>query len=1220
MPETSDPLDPDSVGQALAAGPRSCCRTRSGRESLSHRSKDAEIDRPLRAQRQLRRMQFRRRAGAPRQRGLPSLLAFALLKRGYGFLEAALTRRIFVGWLAVFGCALLTSALAAPTSEQMNFHRFAPRDGLPSAVVYCAMQDSRGFLWFGTADGVARFDGHSFRVFRPDPADPESLANGAVLGIQEDDAGNLWMATEGGLDLWHRDTERFSHFRRGSGGPGTLSDDTTQCLWRDPDGILWIGTRGRGLNRFDPKTGQFSRVTLAGGLSDIWITCLYRDRRGTLWIGTGSRGLHRLSEKGAVAYTHIPDNPQSLSSDHVAAVAEDRWGHLWIGTEGGLCRLDPQTERLERVPLNDDPGAPHPTQSVTALLVDRDGRICFGTDGGGFTVYDPARGRFLTHRHSRYASNSLAADAVRTVFEAPNGDLWIGHFPNGVSHFDRSTAAFQVFSSAPGDPNTMSDDQVLSFLEDPAGDLWVGTDNGGLNRWSAASGQWTSYKHSPNDPTSLSAKAALCLCRDRRGTLWVGTWGGGLNRFVPETGTFRAYRPRADDPHALSDSHVWRVLEDRDGALWIATIGGGLNRFVPEKEEFTAFRHAPTQPRSLNDDIVSSLLLTRDGTLWAGTPHGLARFDRATQTWDRFDGHRGECATLTGFWIFDLYEDRDGTIWATSEGGGLHHLDPRTGHNENFRTAAGLPSDVLRGIVADDAGILWIGSNRGLVRFDPATRHIRVFDEGNGLPGSQFNPHARYRLPSGELLFGTTQGFVRFDPRKLDQHAPPPPVVLTQFEVFNTTVRPGAADGILPRSITETHELALSARYSVIQFRFAALSFGSRAHIRYRIKLEGFDRDWRVIEGEPRATFTNLDPGNYRLRVLAEGDGETSADGVSLALTIVPLWWQSWWFRGTAALGILAAAATVGWSISNQRMREAQHARELAVEHERAEERARAAADLRAANQELEARVADRTAQLVSAMKELEAFSYSVSHDLRSPLRSMDGFSRILLDDYGPKLDEEGRDSLRRVRAATQRMGRLIDDLLLLSRVSRDDLVRAPVDLTALAIEIGNELRREHPAQQIELSIAPGLVAHGDARLLRIALSNLLGNACKFSSKRPVSHIEFGTVERDGVDTFYVRDNGAGFDPNYADRMFEAFRRFHTPSEFPGSGIGLATVQRIIRRHGGTIYAESKPDAGATFFFTLPEQRGSRGNRSVPPGEHRDGDPRPTNGGIGKGE
>jgi signal transduction histidine kinase len=415
------------------------------------------------------------------------------------------------------------------------------------------------------------------------------------------------------------------------------------------------------------------------------------------------------------------------------------------------------------------------------------------------------------------------------------------------------------------------------------------------------------------------------------------------------------------------------------------------------------------------------------------------------------------------------------------------------------------------------------------------------------------------------MFFGGSKGFNAFFPENIRDNPYVPPVVLTDFQLFNKPVAIGK-DSPLKQAINVADQITLRYDQNVFRLRFAALSFAQPQKNRYAYKLEGFDQDWRYTDaGDHSATYTRLAPGNYTFRVKASNNaGVWNEQGASIKITVLEPWWATWWFRGVATAALLGAA------FAGYRLR---------------------IRSIEKRSLELEGQIAERTAQLQAANKELESFSYSVSHDLRAPLRAIDGFSRILLEDYKNKLDDEGKDSLQRVRAATQRMGRLIDDLLRLSRLARSEIHGAPVDLSALARTVADELKSSEPGRAVEFLIEPGLVANADASLLRVVLQNLLDNAWKFTGKQSSAKIEFGRTTHEGVPVFYVRDNGIGFNMTYADKLFGAFQRLHSATEFPGTGIGLATVQRIIHRHGGHIRAESAPDHGATFYFTLPEQQ-----------------------------
>gem|GEM_PF-721143 len=832
--------------------------------------------------------------------------------------------------------------------DYLHFKRLMPENGMPVSEVTCIYQDSREFLWFGTMDGLARYDGTEIRVFRHTAIDPGSLSDNMVAAITEDAQGNLWIATERGLDCWHRNTERFTHYRHDPEDSTSLSNDGITGVLVNTDGTLWVGTSGGGLNHLDPRQGKAERfVDWSGGKEarrHERIRTMYRDRQGKIWLGTDEGGLIEFdpATRANRVFEYRADDPSSLSHNRVNRIQEDQEGGLWVGTDGGLCRLDSERRRFERFTKDlTDPGALQ-ASIVSAVLVDDDNRIWIGTDGGGLSTYEPETKRFRHFRCQKYSPHTLSSDVVRCIFQDRTGDLWIGLFPAGVNHMNRLTTPIRIYREEPGSTNSLSDNSVLAFWEDPDGDLWVATDRGGLNHWDSARNQWSHYRHDPTDPESLGANAVLCLFRDHQGQLWAGTYQGGLNRFDPERGKFKRYLPDANRPDWLGNPHVWRIAEDTQHRLWIATMGG-VDCFLPAEERFIHYRFDPDDPRSLSDNTVWCLLVARDGSLWAGTHGGLSLWNSDTGDWRRFQSSRASSDSLSHNVVVDLYEDRGGRLWIATMGGGLNRLDRVTGRFSSYGVPQGLPSDTAMGVVEDDDGYLWITTNRGLSRLDPRTGEFRNYDESDGLQGLQFNRGSRWKLRSGELMFGGIQGFNRFNPRALGSNPAPPPVVLTGLELFGQWIHPGTEGFPLSKSITELRRLELPARYSVISFRFAALNYRSPEKNQFAFQLENFDRELRQAGQVQRATYTNLDPGKYRFRVLAANNhGVWNRDGTSLELIILPAWWQTWWFRVLAISGFGGGLLMAGWLVSSRkarfRLREAERERKLALERQRSAE------------------------------------------------------------------------------------------------------------------------------------------------------------------------------------------------------------------------------------------------------------------------------------------
>jgi PAS domain S-box-containing protein len=830
----------------------------------------------------------------------------------------------------------------------LQFRRFTARDGLPAGAVHGVLQDSRGFIWLATYNGLVRYDGSEFRIYRHDTKDRHSLIDNRVRCLQEDRQGNLWLGTEGGLELWDRKLERFTHVQISS--DHTNSAESVRCLLLDRQGFLWVGTYGAGWGVFRYASGpqQFQRLGLPPAQIDApvedGVLALCQDHAGIVWVGTEGRGLIEWHPDTGQSQTfeRDPANARALGSRKIRALCEDQQGRLWIGTDSGLLRLS--SERLFPVAVNlnpDDPSAPA-APIVDALMVDFEGRVWVGTDGYGLSMVNPANDKTTTFRRVRFSPESLSSDVIRTIFQDRQGDLWIGCYPDSVNHASHLNAAFRTYRSIPGQSNTLSDESVTAFLEDPDGDLWVGTDKGGLNRLDHSTGTWSHFDHDPQHPQGLGANSIIALGRDDRKHIWLGTWKGGLHRFNPATSTFQRYRLQPGRTDSISQPHVNAITEDQQGLLWIAT-SSGLYRYLAGADRFVGEDSAPENSGRLPHEDVRCLLVTRDGCLWAGMRLGLARRSPNTRSWEPIQPGPNAPRDLSFDEIVDLLEDAHGQIWIATEEDGLRRFDPNTKETVRFRVNDGLASDALRSLLEDDLGHIWIATKNGLSRFDPQTRRFLNYGESSGLQGRQFNVQSRLRLRSGDLLFGGTEGFSRILPRALHLNTNAPPVVLTRLDIFGEPMKPGDRNSPLTNSITETQQLSISARASVISLQFAALNYHAPELNQFLFKLEGFDRAWRKAGPERRATYTNLDPGRYQFRVrAANNEGLWSEPGANLYITITPQWWQRTSFQGGLVFALVCGLITTGWSVANRkanaRLHEAERERQLAQERQQASE------------------------------------------------------------------------------------------------------------------------------------------------------------------------------------------------------------------------------------------------------------------------------------------
>jgi diguanylate cyclase (GGDEF)-like protein len=836
-----------------------------------------------------------------------------------------------LGCLALAALSLAAPALSAPV-RPIRFDRLSLEQGLSQSTVMDVLQDRRGYIWLATEDGLNRFDGVSFKVYKHDPADVASLPSSFVWGVAEDTAGDLWVATTDGLAKWLRASDSVVRQEKLAGR------HIRAVRFATKEKALWVGTRDSGLLRLDITTGQLTPFTHdaadPGSLSDNRIYAIYIDGKSRLWVGTDA-GLNLLGEDGKrfEHFTPNPADPSSLSDPKVRAILEDDTGTLWVGTSaGGLNRLNPATRRFEHFRHDPSVQGSLAHDQVRAILQDTDRRLWVGT-AEGLDLFESGRQTFAHYRHDPRNPSSLADEHVLALAQDRGGVLWVGTRLGGVHKWN--PLSWQFGHVAPDDENGgLGSGHVTAFAEDRAGRLWIGTFDAGLHVMDRTTGEMTAYRHDPKNERSLGSDQVMALRHDHGGDLWIGTLDAGLNRFSAATGVFKRYLSDPKRPEGLSANGVTSILEDREGRLWLGTYGGGLERLDPESGRFTHFRFDPTDSASLSGDRVSSLAESADGRLWVGSMEkGLNLLDPRSGRFRRYQHRAGDPASLPSDAVHTLFVDAAGGLWVGTHSG-LSHLPPDGSSFQTFTTKNGLPSDVVYGVRSDHQGRLWLSTNNGLSCFDPRRVQFKNYDVSDGLQSAEFNFGAWHQSPSGELFFGGVNGFNAFVPDRLRQAPQAPPVVLTSVSVGHRPL------GTPP---DETRRLNLGFRDKVLGFEFAALDFSAPQRNRFAYKLDGFDPEWVPLSGRRSVTYTNLNGGHYTFRLrAANSDGRWNEEGLAVGVDVAAAPWATpWAFTGYF---LFLGGSVLGMARVQQRKldREAEYARMLET---RVEERTRELSD-----------------------------------------------------------------------------------------------------------------------------------------------------------------------------------------------------------------------------------------------------------------------------------
>ncbi len=1059
-------------------------------------------------------------------------------------------------------------------AQPVKFVHLSHQDGLSQATVYNILQDHKGFMWFGTQDGLNKYDGYKFTYYRHDPQNPASLGNSFILAIYEDKTGTLWIGTDGGgLDKYDRQHDKFEHYQNDPQNPNSLSNDIVLSIYEDLTGLLWISTGEGGLNSYDRHQDKFTHYRHdphnPTSLSSDALWRIFEDSTGTLWIGADGAGLNKFdrAQNKFERYQHNPNDLASLSYNKVTAIYEDSTGVLWVGTEDGLNKFDRQHNNFTHYfhePKNSN-SLSHST--IWAICEDSTGMLWVGTDGG-LNQFNREQNKFSHYLHDPQDPNSLSNDYVMAIYEDKAGALWIGTDGGGLNKFDRHGTKFAHYFHNPQKPASLSNNLVSSIFEDMTGMLWVGTSYG-LNQFSRDRQQVIHYLHDPLNPASISHDDIWSIYEDRAQTLWVGTLGGGLNKFDRQQNQFTQYKSALNNPNSLSDNKVRVIHQGKADSLWVGTREG-LNKFDPKSEQFIQYRSDPNNPNSLSNDNILSIYEDRTGILWIGTQGGgLNRFNWKQNQFKHYLHDPQNSKSLSHNEVFTIHEDTKGVLWVGTAGGGLNQFKHETETFIHYREKDGLANDVIYGILEDKQGNLWLSTNGGISKFNPITKQFRNYDVLDGLQGDEFRAAYHHSRTGGELFFGGINGFNAFNPQLVKDNSYIPPIVITDFKIFNKPV-PIGADSPLQQQINEANAITLSYKQSFFSFEFAALNFLLPQKNQYKYILEGLDNNWNEVYTRRSAYYTKVPPGKYVFRVKgSNNDAVWNDTGTALKITIPPPPWQTWWAYTLYIITILA----------------------IVLNYQQTQKR-----KLLAKQRELE-REQQIAAQLKEANRLKDEFLANTSHELRTPLNGIIGIAESLIDGVAGQMTDKLNSNLAMIVSSGRRLNSLINDILDFSQLKKKeiDLQLKSINMYEIA-DIVLTLTKPLIKQKNILfvnAIHPELPPiNADENRIQQILYNLVGNAIKFtdSGMVEISGEIINESEGNPFLAITVSDTGIGIPEEKIDRIFEAFEQAEgsTARVYGGTGLGLAVTQQLVNLHGGQMLVLSKVGVGSNFTFTLP--------------------------------
>jgi ligand-binding sensor domain-containing protein len=867
---------------------------------------------------------------------------------------------------------LLSAAIAVAQQGTLNikFDNISIKDGLSQSSPNCIFQDSRGIVWIGTEDGLNKYDGYSFQVYKPAQNDGHSISNPRILSICEDGESNLWIGTNGGgLNKYNRKTDEFIHFMPGKKDSGALAGTVVYALKPVDDGLLWIGT-DQGLSVFDLKNNRFLNVKHDQGLVQFTTSAILTiTRHGSdIWIGT-DKGLCRYDQRTrtSLSYRSEAGNARSLPGSQVTALLVDKQDNLWVGTDMGLAEMKAGSDFFQSFGNFSGAVSASGNDLVKALLEDKEGNIWVATFGGGVHIYISATGKFMNLTYDHNNPYSLSNNEVLSLFMDFSGIIWVGS--NGLDLYNPKKEKFMLYDYVPYATEKLVFRNIHPIYEDNQGILWIGSKTDGLHILDRKNKVYRRWVHEPGNPNSLASNRLRAIREFPAGTLWIGTENEGLNKITlgedRKPVRFKNFKNIPGNPNSLTSNKIYAIYPDNKGKLWIGT-DKGLTIMDIDGESFTRYVPDTTNPHSISNLTVYCIYGDREGNIWLATDYGVNKFDPSTGGFVHFIHNDQDTTTIIHNEILSFMEDNHGNLWIGTYGKGLDKFDIKKQTFTHFNDIRQLSTAVIYGILPDDQDNLWLSTNNGIVKFNPVKGEVNQFSIEDGLQSNEFNGTSYFKSYTGEMFFGGQYGFNSFFPKLVVKDSVAPKIILSALQVRNSLVLPGK-DSPIQEDISEAKEIRLNYRQNNFTLYFSALHYANPQKNQYRYKLEGFDKDWIEAGNRRFVSYTSLPYKTYTFRVISSNsDGIWNEKGMTVKIRIMPPFWATIWFR----LLMIAAVIYCTYFLIRRRLNKAQQQKIIFEQKFKASSRELEEAQLQLENQHAEIVVQKR--ELILRQKDQE--------------------------------------------------------------------------------------------------------------------------------------------------------------------------------------------------------------------------------------------------------